>query len=78
MMVMVGNALHAAGKLSVTRDAGVLAAYSDASNIAPYAAASAANLVDQGIIKGSGGRINPLGYATRAEIAVLIYTVYNM
>ncbi len=77
MMVMVHYALKVADKLSVTGDTSILAGYSDAAKIASYATTSIANLVNEGIIKGSGNRINPLGKATRAEIAVLIYTVYN-
>lgn len=77
MMVMVDNALKIAKKLSVTGDAGDLAGYSDASKIAAYAEASVANLVKDGIIQGSGGRINPLGNATRAEAAVIMYKIYN-
>lgn len=78
MMVMVHQALITVGKLpekSETTD--VLVGFSDASKITAYATGSVAALVKEGIVKGSDNRINPLGHATRAEIAVLIYTLYN-
>lgn len=77
MMVMVDKALKITGKLSIIGDASDLAGYSDADKIASYAQASVANLIKDGIILGSGTCINPLGNATRAEVAVLVYRIYN-
>ncbi|WP_379129104.1 glycoside hydrolase family 3 N-terminal domain-containing protein [Paenibacillus sp. sgz500958] len=55
-----------------------LKGFSDASQIAPYAVESVATLVKTGIISGNGTRVNPLGNATRAEAAVMIYKMYNL
>ncbi|MBO5370706.1 MAG: S-layer homology domain-containing protein [Clostridia bacterium] len=52
-------------------DASVLDTFGDKASIAPYAAGAMASMVNAGIIKGSDGNVNPLGNATRAEVAVM-------
>lgn len=77
MMVLAARALKTVNKLSKEGTAGDLSSYSDASDVAGYAADSVAALVKEGIIKGSGNSINPTGTATRAETAVIVYRIYN-
>ncbi len=78
MMVMIANALKVAGKISTTGTAGDLKPYKDASEVSGYAVEAVATLIKEGIIKGNDDNtINPLGNATRAEVGVIIYRIYN-
>ena len=47
----------------------------DRSSVSSYAVSAVSTLVKAGIVKGSGNYINPLGYITRAEVAVILYRV---
>lgn len=49
----------------------------DVDSIAEYARESIESLYKKGIISGSDGNINPNGFATRAEAAVMIYNILN-
>jgi hypothetical protein len=77
MMVMVYRALKAAKKISATGTTSNMSTYKDASSVSDYAVEGVAALIKDGIIKGSDNMINPLGTATRAETAVIIYRIYN-
>jgi hypothetical protein len=83
MMVMAAGAMEAAdkmeaaGKIKDDADISVLSAYTDSASVSSYAAASAAALIENGIIEGDGRLINPGGNTTRAETAVVIYRIYN-
>lgn len=77
MMVLVNKALQLQNKLSNPGTAATLSRFTDTGNIADYAVQSVANLVKESIVAGSGDKVNPRGYATRAEIAVIVYKLYN-
>lgn len=51
--------------------------FSDRGLVASYAVDSVASVVKEGLIIGSGDKINPLGNTTRAEAAVFLYRIYN-
>ncbi|MCY9590375.1 S-layer homology domain-containing protein [Paenibacillus chitinolyticus] len=75
MMALIVRALNAAGygiQSGSTRD---LAGFDDASELAPYAVESAAALVRERLVEGSGTGIMPYGLTTRAEAAVILYRV---
>lgn len=78
MIVLAARALQLAkpirGDASARED---LAAFSDRESVADYAVAAIAAMVDEGLIRGSGGRLNPGQPTTRAEAAVLLYEIYN-
>ena len=77
MMVLTANALKIAGKISDTGNESDISKFSDKDKIASYAVEGVATLVKKGIVVGSGGNtINPLGNATRAELAAIIYKIY--
>jgi hypothetical protein len=77
MMTLIDRAMKVAKKdLAAGTDAD-LSKFSDRSNVASYAAQSVATLIKNGIVTGDGAKVNPLGNATRAETAVLIYRIYN-
>lgn len=77
MMVLLSRAMSKAGILTAKGTASDLEAFSDKSNVASYAVNDVAALIKGGIVEGSGSRLNPMSYATRAEAAVLLYRIYN-
>ena len=76
LMVMVANALKVAGK-DISADESVLDKFSDKADIPTWAVPYVAYLVDAGIVSGSNGKINPNVSITRAEVAVIMYNVYE-
>lgn len=50
-----------------------LAAFADKDSISAYAVPALQWMVGQGLIKGSGGMLDPGGYATRAQLAAIIH-----
>ena len=76
LMVLTAKALKLAKGLE---DAAVsdIGAYTDVNKVAGYAQPSVAAMIKAGIIQGSGGSINPLNNTTRAEVAVIMYRLYN-
>lgn len=78
MMVIVTRALEKSGyKFSGVTD-NELTSFSDANEISEYAKYAVALLVENNIIEGSNGKINPHGNASRAEIAVLIKRILDI
>lgn len=59
------------GYITATDDLTVLDSFGDKDSISEYAKSAMASMVKAGIIQGSDGNVNPLGYATRAEVAVM-------
>ncbi|HHX18562.1 MAG TPA: cellulosome anchor protein [Clostridium sp.] len=78
MMVLTANALKIAGKISDKGIESDIAKFDDKDKIASYAVEGVSTLVKKGIVLGSGNNINPLGNATRAELAAIIYKIYYM
>jgi len=77
MMVLITRALMVSGKISSEGTADVVAHFTDKNDIAPYAVSGIATLVREGIVLGSNNMINPKGNASRAELAAIIYKIYN-
>ena len=77
MMTLINRAMLAAKRDLASGTAADLEKFADKASVAFYAAQSVATLVKNGIVTGDAGNINPLGNATRAETAVLIYRIYN-
>ncbi len=76
LMVMVANALKVTG-LDITADESVLAQFSDEASIPVWARPYVAYLVENGIVNGANGVINPNVNITRAEVAVIMFNVVN-
>lgn len=76
MMVLTTRALTAAGKQAA--GSATLDAYTDAAQIADFAKASAAALVQAGIVNGKDGKIAPAEALTRAEAAVILYRIWKL
>jgi len=78
MMVLCDRALKIAGVLETKGSAADIQKFSDKGSVAAYAVESVAAIVKEGIVQGNGdGTLNPLGHATRAETAVIMYRIYN-
>ncbi|MBD2867105.1 glycoside hydrolase domain-containing protein [Paenibacillus arenilitoris] len=77
MMTMIDRAMTVAKKNMNAGHADDLVKFTDQADIASYAAQSIATLVKNGIVQGDGKRIDPFGYATRAETAMMIYAIYK-
>lgn len=77
MMVLTTNALKIAEKISSPGTKGDVERFSDKEQITSYAVEGVATLVKEGIVVGSGDIINPKGNASRAELAAIIYKIYN-
>ena len=77
MMVLTARALRMLKKLEAQGSDADLDRFADKSLVAAYAVNSVASVVKEGLITGSGDKLNPLGNTTRAEAAVFLYRVYN-
>jgi len=78
MIVMVVRALILTNRITITGTFDDMSRFGDASQVSDYAIQSVATLVREGVIVGNADNtINPKGYATRAEIAVMLYRIYN-
>lgn len=74
-MVMIVNAMKAAGKLQSTASTSVLNNFPDGSSVSGYAREAVSTLVQSGAVNGSNGRLNPRSSITRAEAAVILHFV---
>ncbi|MGN7764793.1 S-layer homology domain-containing protein [Paenibacillus sp. 22594] len=77
MMVLTERALKLEKKLNNQGSAADLERFSDKSEVASYAVNSVAAMVKEGLIEGSGNKVNPTGNTTKAEAAVFLYRLYN-
>ena len=75
MMVIVARALDKAGYVL---DASESPEFSDTAEVADYAKDAVQMLTASGIIAGAGGKINPKGKTTRAEVAVILDRILFM
>ena len=76
MMVMLVRAMDAAGRKLPEAAVSELSQFNDAHQVADYAKAAAAQLVQAEIIQGERGKLNPRAHATRAETAVMLARVF--
>ena len=71
LITLAYRAFLTKGYITETDDMTALDAFGDKGDISDYALAPMASMVKAGIIKGADGNVNPLGFATRAEVAVM-------
>ena len=77
MFTLIYRALTYAG-MNLPPDAGALDKFGDKDKIADYAKDAISALTKNGLIMGDqNGNVNPLGKASRAEAAVMMYRVYK-
>ncbi|MGG4396986.1 S-layer homology domain-containing protein [Paenibacillus thiaminolyticus] len=72
LFTMTARALEHVGKLKLMADSAALTKFADHENISGYAREALAALLEEGLIQGSGSKLRPDGYATRAEVAVFL------
>lgn len=72
MLVQVYKGIQAAGIYLTPAAVSELDKFTDASQISSYAREALAVMVKNGIVSGSGSKLNPRAMATRAEIAVVL------
>jgi len=78
LMKICARGMRIANKLSIASDITVLDRFNDKYAIADYAIADVAAMVEAGIISGdSNGNVNPVGYTTRAEAAIMMHRILN-
>jgi phage gp45-like len=77
MMVLVDKALQLSGNKLAAGVAEDVANFTDSADVAGYAVNSVATLVKGGVVKGSENMLNPKGRTTRAEVASILYNLYN-
>lgn len=78
MAIFVERAMHLSGKTLAAGESSELMRYTDSSTISGYARDAVAAIIKAEILIGDGKkRIDPLGKATRAQAATVLYRVYN-
>jgi len=77
MMVLLLRAMQTAGMELTPGSESDLDRFADKSETSSYATESIAALVRNGLVVGSGDKLNPRDNTTRAEAAVIIYKAYN-
>jgi hypothetical protein len=75
MFTLLYNALKVIGQLPQGNSGKTLPDFSDASKIASWAKEAMSNFVRTGTVSGSGGKLNPTGTTTRAEMAQVLYNL---
>lgn len=71
LITLAYRAFLAKGYITETTDLTSLDTFADKGDISDYAKTAMASMVKAGIIQGSNGNVNPKGFATRAEVAVM-------
>lgn len=71
LITLAYRAFAGMGYISEAQDLSALDGFADKGEISDYAQSAMASMVGAGIIKGDNGNVNPKGYATRAEVAVM-------
>lgn len=77
-MVMIRNAMSAAGKLQGTASTAILNNFPDGAAVSNYAREAVSTLVQMGAVNGSNGMLNPHSAITRAEAAVILHFVMTV
>ncbi len=77
MMVLTAKTLQLIG-VETNNDESVLDKFADSANIAPYARPFVAILVNAGIVNGTGSNIDATSDITRAQMAVMMSSIYDL
>lgn len=77
LFTLLHRALESLGELPAGKNGAALSSYSDAGQIAGYAKDALQTLSGQGIISGSGGKLNPGSFSTRAEVAQVLFNLLS-
>ncbi|MDP4152305.1 MAG: S-layer homology domain-containing protein, partial [Bacillota bacterium] len=77
MAVLLYRVLKAINELSVSANGQTVSSFSDADSVSSYALDAMNALVSGGIISGSSGKLDPLGYTSRAQMAQVLYNLLS-
>ncbi|MCM3627856.1 S-layer homology domain-containing protein [Paenibacillus glycanilyticus] len=77
LFTLLYRSLEQLGELPTVKTGATVASYTDAADIASYAQTAFTALVETGVIKGSGNKLNPEGVSTRAEAAQVLYNLLS-
>jgi hypothetical protein len=78
MFTMLYRALKILNKMPGEADDNIsLTSYDDSTQIAAYANEALEFFVANGIVKGSGNRLDPVGITSRAQMAVVFYRIFS-
>lgn len=77
MFTLLYRALNVLGKLPEKGIGTTLNDFSDAAEISDYALTAMNTLVKAGIVSGSGGKLDPQGGSTRAQMAQVLYNLLS-
>lgn len=77
MMVLTANCLQKMNRMNFDINTSSLSSFYDCNEISPYAIDSIACLVNNGLVTGANGYVNPKSNITRAETAALVYKIYQ-
>ncbi len=77
MFTLLYNALNVLGQLPEGDSGKTISDFTDAGQIDTWAKDAMALLVKTGTVGGSGGKLNPTGTTTRAEMAQVLYNLLN-
>lgn len=75
MFTLLYNALKVIGQLPQGDSGKTLLDFADASQVALWAQEAISSLVSTGMVAGSGGKLNPEGTSTRAEMAQVLFNL---
>ncbi len=75
MFTMLYNALKSLGKLPEGDSGKTLADFTDSGDVEPWATEAMTALAKSGTIAGSGGKLDPTGRSTRAQMAQVLYNL---
>jgi hypothetical protein len=78
LITLAYRAFLSKGYIQETTDTSVLDEFKDKEDISDYAKVAMASMVKAGIIQGADGLVNPLGNATRAEVAVMCARLWRI
>ncbi|NLG52990.1 MAG: S-layer homology domain-containing protein, partial [Clostridiales bacterium] len=78
MLTLLYNALKAIYRLPRGSSGKSLSDFSDADDIAPWAKEAMEQLVETGIVSGSGNRLSPKELTTRAQVAQILYRLLSI
>lgn len=77
MFTLLYRALEVLGELPDAAGPADLSDYTDGGAVADYAKDTLTFLIASGIVKGSGGQLRPAATATRAEMAMVLYSLLS-
>ena len=77
MFTLLFRALDVLGELPETTGGKTTSDFSDAGQISSYAKEAMETLVNAGIVSGSGGKLDPSGTSTRAQMAQVLYNLLS-